>query len=312
MTYRIHDHVLLAPLTTFRIGGPARWLVEVGNIADIRKALVFAEEQGVPHTLIAGASNVLIADAGFSGVMMHLSEGRHRFGGEYVYAEAGASLEKLIRTAAALGLTGWESLAGIPGSVGGAVRGNVGAFGTEISDVVEAVRAYNIKNGELYDFEKGACDFAYRDSIFKQNNEWIITQVVIKLKEGDVKGSEQKIEKTIAEREKRHIQRVRAAGSFFKNPTAPPAVRALFEYEKKTICEGRRVPAGWLIEKVGAKGAQVGGATASVQHPNYLVNTTGDALASDVLALAKKLHDAVFERYKISLEPEVSLIGFPL
>jgi UDP-N-acetylmuramate dehydrogenase len=259
---------------------------------------------------LAGGSNVLIADAGFPGVLIHLYDGRYRITGEYVYTEAGAPLEAVIRESAAQSLTGWESLAGIPGSIGGAVRGNAGAFGTEIADVVEAVRAYNTRTEHSYDFEKSTCEFAYRDSFFKQNPEWIITHVIIKLKSGDGAESNKKIVKTIAEREKRHIQKVRAAGSLFKNPAAPPAVRALFEYEKKTQCEGRRVPAGWLIEKVGAKGASVGGAVSSNHHPNYLVNASGDALSSDVLSLAEQLQTAVFERYKISLEPEVSLIGF--
>lgn len=310
MSYRIHEHVLLSPLTTFRIGGPARWLIDVMNVAEIKRAIRFAQEQNAPYTVIAGGSNVLVADAGFPGVLIHLYDGRYRIAGEYLYAEAGAPLETLIREAAAQGLGGWESLSGIPGSIGGAVRGNARAFGTEIADVIEAVRAYNTETEHLYDFEKGTCEFAYRDSIFKHDPKWIITHVVIKLKPGDSTEINKRIVNTIKEREKRHIQKVRAAGSFFKDPTAPPAVRALFEYEKKTICEGRRVPAGWLIEKVGAKGASIGGATTSEQHPNYLVNASGDALSSDVLSLATQLKDAVFERYKISMEPEVSLIGF--
>jgi UDP-N-acetylmuramate dehydrogenase len=310
MSYRIHEHVLLSPMTTFRIGGPARWLIDVMSVSEIRKAIAFAKEQDVPYTLIAGGSNVLVADAGVRGVVIHLYDGRHRIAGDFIYAEAGTPLETLMRESAAAGLSGWESLAGIPGSIGGAVRGNAGAFGTEIADVVEAVRAYNTQTDQLYDFEKGSCEFAYRESIFKKDPRWIITQVILKLTPGDSTESHKNIQKTIAEREKRHIQKIRAAGSFFKNPAAPPAVRALYEYEKKTLCEGRRVPAGWLIEKVGAKGASIGGAASSEQHPNYLINSSGDALSSDVLSLAEQLQTAVFERYKINLEPEVSLIGF--
>lgn len=310
MTYRIHEHVLLAPYTTFRIGGPARWFVEVSNLADIKRAIEFANEQNAQYTLLAGGSNVLVADAGVPGVVMRLSEGRHRFAGDYLYAEAGADLGKLIAESAKSGLSGWETLAGIPGSLGGAVRGNAGAFGTEIKNVVEAVRALNTTTGELYDFSNEACEFAYRDSFFKREPHWIIVHIVIKLKESDASTLERTIITTIAEREKQHLQRVRAAGSFFKNPQAPPAVRALFEYEKKTTCVGRRVPAGWLIEKVGGKGTRIGGAASSEQHPNYLVNTSGDALASDVLTLAEKLHEKVLEHYNIRMEPEISLLGF--
>lgn len=310
MTYRLNEHVPLAPLTTFKIGGPARWLVDVSTVDDIRRALLFARTNGVPYTVLAGGSNMLIADAGIPHVVMHMVGEQFRFAAPYLYAEAGAPLSMLIEESAKLGLSGWESLAGIPGSVGGAIRGNAGAFDTEIANVVEAVRAYHTRTDQVYDFEKEACDFIYRDSIFKHEPEWIITHVVIKLHEGDKGEIQRAIAKTIREREKRHIQRIRAAGSFFMNPQAPPAVRALYEYEKKTICKGRRVPAGWLIEKVGGKGLSVGGATASEQHPNYLVNTSGDALGRDVYSLAVQLQKAVYDRYKIELVPEVTCSGF--
>lgn len=310
MTYRIHEHMPLAPLSTFRIGGPARWLVSVGSTEELKRALRFAQAQEVSYTLLAGGSNVLIADAGVPGIVIHLENGRFRIAGEYVYVEAGVPLEGLIREMANRGLGGFESLVGIPGSVGGAVRGNAGAFGTEIKDVVTEVRALDTRTGTFFDFCNNACEFSYRDSVFKHEPQWIITHVVLKLHKMDTGTLERTIATTITERERRHLQRVRAAGSFFKNPQAPPAVRALFEYEKQTRCVGRRVPAGWLIEKVGAKGASVGGALASEQHPNYLLNNTGDATANDVLELARQIHEKVLERYNISLEPEVSFLGF--
>ncbi|HET8580914.1 MAG TPA: UDP-N-acetylmuramate dehydrogenase [Candidatus Paceibacterota bacterium] len=310
MTYRMQEHVLMTPLTTFRIGGPARWLVDVTTAADIRRALDFARTEDVPFAILGEGSNVLVSDAGFQGLVIHLDGGRHRVVGEYVYAEAGANLEALIRESSAAGLTGWESLAGIPGTIGGAVRGNAGAFGTEIKDVLVSARAMDAATGALYDFSADACEFEYRDSIFKRETKWIITHAVFRLSEGDREKSAEKIAHTIEERERRHLQRVRAAGSFFKNPTAPPAVRALFEYEKDTKCVARRVPAGWLIEKVGGKGMRIGGVLASQQHPNYLTNFTGDAQAADVIALARELREKVRDRYKIALEPEVSLIGF--
>lgn len=310
MTYRIHEHVPLASYTSFRIGGPARWLVEVSNLDEIRRAIDFAREQEVPFVLISGGTNVLVADQGYPGVVIRWTGGRIRIAGSFLYVEAGENMEKVIREASKKGLGGWESLAGIPGSVGGAVRGNAGAFGTEIKDVISAVRALNTEDGKLYDFTPEACEFEYRDSVFRRDPKWVIIYVVFELKKKEAHEIDKEITTTISEREKRHLQRVRAAGSFFKNPEAPSVVRALFEHEKKTKSIARRVPAGWLIEKVGGKGSKIGGAAASDQHPNYLVNASGDAMANDVLTLAEQLHDKVKEKYKISMEPEVSLVGF--
>ena len=220
---------------------------------------------------------------------------------------AATNLLTLIRAAGALGLGGWEKLSGIPGAVGGAVRGNAGAFGPEIKDFVERVRAFNTKTQEVRNFGRGECDFSYRQSFFKQHPEWVITRVVLKLNSVRPEESKKLIEETIAEREKRHIQNVRAAGSFFVNPVAPKEIQEMLEKEKGTKSREGRVPAGWLIEKVGLKGARVGDAMASEQHPNYLKND-GEATAAQVKELAQKIKAAVKEKFGIELQEEAVVL----
>lgn len=309
MKLRIEEHAMLGPLTTFQIGGPARWLVEVTTQDDIKEAVAAARKVRMPFVLIAGGSNVLVSDEGFRGLVMRLVGGEHHIEGPLVFADAGCTLDTLIRETAAVSLAGWEKLAGIPGSIGGAVRGNAGAFGVEMKDVVGGVRAYNSETDEVKDFSNKACQFSYRNSFFKEHPEWIITRIVVKLTPGNQAQSERFIKETIAERERRHIQNVRAAGSFFVNPRAPSWVQLRFEREKKTKSKEGRVPAGWLIEKAGHKGTRVGGAKASEQHPNYLTNVS-EATAADVLALADEIKQAVHEQFSVRLKEEVSLVGF--
>jgi UDP-N-acetylmuramate dehydrogenase len=197
-------------------------------------------------------------------------------------------------------------MAGIPGTVGGAVRGNAGAFGTEMKDVLIEARAFNTETGDIRIFTNAECAFAYRDSFFKRNPAWVVLGATVALAPVDAAESATRIEDTISEREKRHLQDVRAAGSYFTNPVAPPEVVKQFEAEKGVRSRESRVPAGWLIEKAGMKGVALGGAMASLQHPNYLVNATGDATAADVRALAEKVKDAVRDRFGIELIEEAA------
>ena len=153
---RIQKGVPLAPLTTFNIGGLAREFVEVKSIEEIREALAYAHDKSLPYYILAGASNVLIPTKGYDGLIIHIQNNTYDIQGTTLIADAGCDLFTLIRATADAGLSGWESMAGIPGSLGGAIRGNAGAFGTEIIDILENVTAYNTHTKE----EK---TFTYRD-----------------------------------------------------------------------------------------------------------------------------------------------------
>lgn len=303
----VEENISLAPLTTFEIGGNARYFTKVRSESGIKEAISWAEENNVSYIVLGGASNVLISDEGYGGLVIRLRGDLWSVSELRVDAWAGSNLLRAIEASNMQALGGWERLSGIPGSIGGAVRGNAGAFGSEIKDFVISVRAIHSKSGESRDFSNVECDFSYRHSFFKDNPEWIITRAVIELKKTDKSKGSELIQSTIQERERRHLQNVKAAGSFFMNPTAPKEIRELFEQEKSTKSKEGRVPAGWLIEKAGMKGARVGDAEASPQHPNYLVNT-GNASAKDVLVLAEKIKIYVREQFEIDLTEEAAIV----
>jgi len=303
MALNVQKQVPLSPLTTFQIGGNAESFVEIKNTDELKEALEWAREHKIAVAILAGGSNVLVADDGFDGLVIHIVSDGHVFDGQVLTADAGCNLLSLIHEAGSRGLGGWESLAGIPGTIGGAARGNAGAFGTEIKDVLTSVEALHRETFEVRKFTNAECAFAYRQSFFKSHPEWIITSVSVALQVVDATTSAVKSEETITERERRHLQNVKAAGSYFMNPTAPTEVIAQFEQEKNVKAREGRVPAGWLIEKAGMKGAVVGGAMASMQHPNYLVNT-GNATSADVRELAQMVKDAVKSQFGVDLKEE--------
>ncbi len=304
----IREHVPLAELTTFKIGGTARYFVDVRTEGDIRETIEWAREKGVAHIILSGGSNVLVPDTEMDVLVIHIVGDLFSVSADgCVDAWTGTNLLTLIRSMCAQGWGGWEKLAGIPGTVGGAIRGNAGAFGSEIKDFTLSVHALNCKTDEAKEFQKDEFDFSYRHSFFKDHPEWIVTRVRLQLVQISPDESRQLIDSTIAERERRHLQNVQAAGSFFMNPVAPPELVEMFEKEKGVKSRENRVPAGWLIEKAGMKGAMVGAAKTSEQHPNYLVNT-GGATAEDVCALAKKVKAAVREQFSVDLLEEAAIL----
>ncbi len=301
------ENVPLAPLTTFEIGGNARYFIEVHNDADLLDALRYADVNRYRTVILAGGSNVLVPDRGLDAMVIRMSGSAHSFEGLALKANAGCNLLSLINDASSQSLGGWEKLAGIPGTLGGAVRGNAGAFGPEIKDFVREVHAINRDTRDTRIFGNAECEFSYRNSFFKQHPEWVITEVFLELEEADAALSAVLARDTITEREKRHLQNVRAAGSFFMNPVSPKEVVAVFEAEKGVQSRESRVPAGWLIEKAGMKGATVGGAIASLQHPNYIVNQ-GNASCQDVRNLAATIKQEVQNRFGIELQEEAALL----
>lgn len=301
------ENVPLAPLTTFQIGGAAKYLCEVRSEHDLKEAIAWANERRMRFVVLGGGSNILVPDEGVDALVIKFVGNLWSIAECKVDAWAGSSLLMLIKACTTGGCGGWEKLSGIPGSIGGAVRGNAGAFGSEIKDVVTTVRALHRETGEVKECTNTECDFSYRHSYFKAHPEWIVTRVRLQLHPVAHEESAKLTDETIAEREKRHLQNVRAAGSYFMNPVAPAEVVAQFEQEKQVKSRESRVPAGWLIEKAGMKGATEGGAIASFQHPNYLVNKD-NATAQDIRTLADKVRRAVEEKFGVTLQEEAALL----
>ena len=307
----ILENVELAPLTTFEIGGPAKYFIEVKNSDQLGAALDYAQTRKLPFFVLAGGSNVLIADTGFNGVVIKIAFKKLKVDtlNSQVYAEAGSSLMDCIFESAGAGLSGMESMYGIPGSVGGAARGNAGAFGAEMVDVVKEITALNIETREIKTFANEDCFFSYRNSFFKKNTDWIIISVLLQLEKETGGSALKRAEEILALRNERQIQNIQSAGSFFMNPSVNQSIQDSFRKEKGTEARERRVPAGWLIEKSGFKGVCENNVCTGKRSPNYIINS-GGASASSVRNLAESIRNKVLEKFAIELHEEVMQVGF--
>jgi UDP-N-acetylmuramate dehydrogenase len=286
----VREAVPLRDFSNFRIGGPADFFFEASTTAGLRAAIRAARESGIPFYVMGGGFNLLFDDAGFRGLMIRMALAGLELqpDGVCVKAAAGIPLEDLVRFAAGHGLAGLEFLAGIPGSVGGAVFGNAGAFGRAVSDCFDGALLMR-RNGPEFRISRDQMTFAYRHSGLKVRHE-ILLEAEFRLAAGDRDAVLAKIEDNLAVRETKHPPRDTAyAGSFFKNFVRP---------------DGTKEPAGLLLDKAGARGMRVGGAAVSDCHCNFLINE-GHAAARDVLALAARLKTRVKDRFGIELEEEV-------
>lgn len=306
----IQENVSLAPFTTFKIGGVARYFIVAHTQEDVVDALRCAKHREVPFFILGGGSNVVFADTGFDGLVIKLENHDIVFDGLKVTAGVGALLSDLVRTSGQQGLSGMELMAGIPGTVGGAVRGNAGAFGVEIGSLVTSVTYVDTKTMQVYEIGRDACDFAYRQSIFKRNPHFIILAVTLTLTVGDAAYIHTIAEETIAKREAKHPQHIACAGSFFMNPIVHDK-DLLEEFAQETGVSSRdgKLPAGWLIDHAGLRGKKIGGAQVSEIHPNYIINT-GNATAEDIIILASIIKQRVRTQLGVQLNEEPQLVGF--
>ena len=301
-------NVPLAPHTTFKIGGSAKYFFIAKKTKDIVDAVAAAKSLKMPFFVLAGGSNILVSDKGFNGLVIKIQNTKYQIQDTKVYAEAGVDLPVLVRETGKRGLTGFEWAGGLPGSVGGAVRGNAGAFGGEIKDSIVSVAALDTK-GNLITFTKKQCKFLYRDSLFKEKN-WIILSCIFRLK----KGNKEKIQAIAKDhkryRKERHPLEYPNAGSMFKNCDFKKFSKKL-QKELSHIVKVDPfpvVPTAYLISEAGLKGLCVGKAEVSKKHPNYMVNR-GDATAKDVLHLAQKVKKIIKKKFSIELQQEVQYIS---
>jgi UDP-N-acetylmuramate dehydrogenase len=276
--------------SNFRIGGPADFYFAAAGRDELRAALRAARECGLPAYVIGGGFNLLFDDAGFRGLILRNSSRGLSLdpSGPRVRVESGTPLADLVEFAAAAGLQGIEFLAGIPGSVGGAVYGNAGAFGRCTGDSLSEALLLGPGNAERR-VPSGELGFSYRHSLLKTERRTVL-EAVFDLRPGVAALIRERIGEYLALRAGKHPPRDMAyAGSYFKNPVLP---------------DGTRKPAGQLLEQVGAKEARIGGAAVYSGHANFLYNT-GNATARDVLTLAAMLKKRVYDAFGIVLEEEV-------
>ena len=302
--------VLLAPYSTFNIGGPADFFATVTTAAELIEALEYAADNSLKSFIFSGGSNLLIADRGFRGLVIRVASAAARISGRDIYADAGTPLGSVVQLAGAHGLAGIERLAGIPGSLGGAIRGNAGAFGAEMRDVVLSVKTYDRKARMLREFSAKQCAWGYRQSHFKSHPELVILSAQLRFEDGDSAELQRIAADTMAVREAKHPQAARCAGSFFMNPDVlDEALRDEFALDTGKTPKDSRLPAGWLIDHVGLRGRRIGGAEISPHHPNYIVNT-GTATAEQVVMLASLVKQRVRTELGVQLKEEVQFVGF--
>jgi len=306
----VKENVPLAPFTSFCIGGPARYLAEVGSADELRDALLFARQKGLGYYLLGGGTNLLVSDNGFDGLVIRVKFDAIRQTSHGVEAEAGADLTGLVHQAARWGLLGMESLAGIPGMLGGAVRGNAGAYGGCIAEVCTAVRALNAETLECVTLSRAECCFGYRESRFKREPGLIVLSAALELLPGSPEEIRQRVEATLARRAARNLQCEKSVGSFFMNPVvSDSALVERFEADQRVHSRDGRIPAGWLIDQAGLRNQRFGAAVVSALHANYLINT-GGASAQEVLTLARTVKERVRAVTGVQLREEVSCLGF--
>jgi len=299
----------LSKHTTFQIGGPARFFVTVEENEKLAGVLNYLNDNGLDYFVIGGGSNLLISDGEYDGVVVKIvSQAKPTVvageNGSLVSAEAGVSLGALVNLASKEGLSGLEWAIGIPGTIGGAVRGNAGAMGRDISYSVNEVRIW--RDGETVKLNAQECGFGYRESSFKFNKD-VILSVSLLLKPGD----KAEILATIQNNLKHRVGRMSthpSAGSFFKNLKLNQWKGDVGELPELFRQRGS-VPAGWLIEQVNGKGQISGGAKVSDEHGNFIVNFD-NAKQEDVLKLVEEVKERVYNKFKIELEPEVQILNY--
>ncbi len=301
---RVREGVLLAPYTTFRIGGAARYFFTAKTAQDMERALRAAKQTRFPYFLLAGGSNVVMADKGFEGLIIHIKTKGYAIRGMRVVAAAGVPMGVLVRETAKRGLAGLEWAGGLPGTLGGAVRGNAGAFGGEIKDSVVSVKAIDEK-GRVRTLSRAQCRFSYRSSLFKKK-KYMVLSAVLGLKKGNAKELSRIAQSHMRYRRERHPLEYPNAGSVFKN------------------CDVKKLPVKWqkhfagviktdpfpvaptaaLIAEAKLQGLRRGNIQVSTKHPNYMVNL-GNGKAKDVKKLVEKVKNRVKKKFDVQLEEEI-------
>lgn len=276
--------------TSFKIGGNADFFVSVKTIEELKQALFYAKQKQIPSTIIGNGTNILVSDSGIRGIVIKIDI--QKFGlkeeNEYIEISVGSG-NKMMALATQLKkqeISGFEQLSGIPGTIGGAIYMNAGAYGKEMKDIVISTRCMNMK-GEIIELSNEEQKFEYRSSVFN-TKEYIILDAKLNLKKGKKEDIELQMNEYLNQRKEKQPLEYPSAGSTFKRQ------------------EG--IITAKLIDECGLKGYKIGGAMVSEKHAGFIVNT-GDATAKDVLELIKYVKDEVYKKYGVKIEEEVKIVG---
>ncbi|MFA6006208.1 MAG: UDP-N-acetylmuramate dehydrogenase [Candidatus Paceibacterota bacterium] len=302
---KVRKNVSVKPYTRFQIGGIVAYSIEVHNWRELLEAVRVAKQKKLPYYIVAGGSNLAFADGLLNIVLIKIREavrltGRVTYGHNVVRADASVQLWAFVQALIKKGYVGLEQLSGIPGTLGGAVVGNAGAFGIEISEYITRVKIYDGRKVRW--ITKDACAFRYRHSVFKER-QWLVLEIEFKLNQGDPKQLK-KISDEILFKRAKFKWDMKTPGSYFKNILADSLPQNILTKLDETKFIACKVPVGYLLETVGSKGYRVGGVYVSDFHANVLIND-GTAEYSDLVTLVTELKKRVKEKFDIDLEEEV-------
>ena len=286
---RIIPRASMARYTTFRVGGEADVLVNIIDAREVTIALRAAKHAGVPATIIGNGSNLLVRDGGIRGLVIRIGSdcSTLRREGDFIYAKAGALMSSIAQFALAEGLAGFAELGGIPGTIGGGVIMNAGAYGGELAQVVTCVEGVSLSDGKPIIFEGPDCGFSYRHSAMMDAGV-IVTDVTLQLTPGAPKEIRARMDECSRARREKQPLNFPSAGSTFKRPTGLFAAK--------------------LIDDCGLRGLRIGDAQVSAKHAGFIINL-GKATASDILNLMNEVTKRVHEQTGVTLEPEVRILG---
>jgi UDP-N-acetylmuramate dehydrogenase len=304
----ILENVPLSRYTRFAVGGPARILADASTEQALADAVRVIKETSEPLTVIGGGTNLVVSDQGFPGVVLRYTNAALELDGTTVTAAAGLVLQHLVDSTIAHGLAGLETMTGIPGWVGGAVYGNAGAYGHSMQERVASVRF--LDGSRVREFTNAACEFRYRDSVFKRHKNWIVLSATLHLDSAGADELRATAAGILKIRNEKYPPTMRCAGSIFKNllwDQLPGPARALIP--EHVVREGK-VPSAYFLELAGAKGMVNGGVRVAEYHANLIYNE-GGGTARQVSELIDVLKRRVREQFGVELEEEVQFVPPP-
>jgi UDP-N-acetylmuramate dehydrogenase len=295
---RVEPDAPLAPFTTFKVGGPADWLVQTQRADEVRRLLAVVREAGVPLVILGGGSNVLIADAGIRGVVIRIHGGDVvRLGPDRIRADAGLTINGLVRWTINRGVSGLEMWAGTPGTVGGAIYGNAHFHGRLIGDLVDRVEIVT-KDGTVERMPASDMEFGYDRSRLQRTGE-IVLSADFRCGEGEPPALRATARESLAYRKRTQPLEASSAGCIFQNPNP----------RQDRVPEGIPASAGALVDRAGLKGHREGGARVSPTHGNFIVND-GQATAEEIRRLVERCRMDVEQRFGVTLRDEIVYLGF--
>lgn len=317
---KLHYNIPLSSLSYYRIGGKAQTVLEVTSEQDIRNALEYRKDNSIENLLVLGmGANLLLSDKQFDGLVLWLhgdGSGCQLIGKDAIKVFAGESMDTLLQYSLRNGLVGLEWAGGLPSTVGGAVRGNAGAFGSEIRNTVLEVSSidYASDDKRLYTFKNEDCSFSYRHSIFKDNPSFLITSVTFQLRAGtkeEVEKAWQTYHENIAYRKKNHPMEYPSCGSVYMNIVKKDEVDTILSIwpDVKKISDEKwhgKISMGYIIHRLGFTGKKVGDAQVSPKHSNYIVNV-GQARSDDVIEIINDIKDRFHQTFGFYPTPEVMI-----